>query len=93
MAKRLTDSMIGILRRVIQERAPEMMHLADRLVQEAAPLYALSAEERAQLGEVLFYEFSEKGLHENDEPNDYGLILEEIMYILTYMENEDDLTL
>lgn len=74
MEKEIPSESLSLLRRVMLKHAPEMVPQSI----EKNPA-EMSEEERSQLIEILSLEFSETGLDSNDEPNERGLALEELL--------------
>jgi hypothetical protein len=65
---------LQILREIVSRRAPGLTGLLTHV--GAAPL---TADQRDQLRSVLADEFVERGLREDDEPNAYGLQVEDLI--------------
>ena len=63
-----------ILRAVVTQRAPQHLVLVDALMDRP-----LTPEERELLREVVADEFIESGLGPDDEPNDRGLLLDDLI--------------
>jgi hypothetical protein len=74
MAKELTDAESRLLKEVVKKRAPRQTALLSVVGQRA-----LSTEEREALRASLSEEFVSDGLRENDEPNEYGVRLDNLI--------------
>ncbi len=68
------NEMIQVLREVLAKRRPELVSLADEVGVEV-----LSEEQLDALGDIVFQEFLEEGLQEDDEPNPYGTRLDDLL--------------
>ncbi len=75
---RVPESSIGLLREVLEKRAPELMH-----VLRAGSTVVIREDQRREIQEVLGDEFAETGLREDHEPNDRGLALENLIDVFS----------
>jgi len=66
--------MIQVLREVVAKRRPELVPLADRVGVEV-----LTEEQLDALSDVVLQEFLGEGLQEDDEPNAYGIRLDDLL--------------
>lgn len=67
-------SMPELLERIVSARRPELLLLVHVL-----KTAGLTQEQRESLRGVIADELSEAGLGDNDEPNSYGLVLEDLI--------------
>ena len=74
MALRLSQAMADVLREVIQNHRPDLLTILDSPVD-----VELTEQQRDDLRQAVTDEFCQTGLKENDEPNQRGLLLEEII--------------
>lgn len=73
-SRKFTPHEEGLLRQLVSHRAPDLAPLVGLLGE--APL---SVEQREDLRDVLLREMLERGLDENDEPNRYGSLLDDMI--------------
>jgi hypothetical protein len=74
MPIRLPASMTELLSEAVTKHRPDLTHLITALPDEE-----LSEDQREELRQAVADEFCETGLREVDEPNQRGLILEELI--------------
>jgi hypothetical protein len=77
--QQLSEKYLRILTNVVRRRDKESLRLIDLL-----GVVRLTTEQREQLRSVLCEELCEHGLREDDEPNEYGKQLDEIIGILRH---------
>lgn len=66
--------MADVLREVVQDHCPDLLTILD-----SREDVALTEQQRDDLRQAVTDEFCQTGLKENDEPNQRGLLLEEII--------------
>ena len=74
MALRLPKEMADVLREVVQNQRPDLLTILDSPAD-----FELTEQQRDDLRQAVTDEFCQTGLKENDEPNQRGLLLEEII--------------
>lgn len=74
MAKPPDVSRQDLLEQIVARRRPELLRLLSLLGK-----VKLSEDQREALREVVASEFTEVGLSDQDEPNSYGRVLEELI--------------
>lgn len=72
--KNLKSSQIALLKRVLRSREPRLLPLVSRLTDRS-----LDEDSREAIRAALLAEMCESGLNTDDEPNAYGLKLDEII--------------
>ncbi len=73
---KLKSSQFELLETVVRRRAPELNELVKRLGALSADV---SEADRESLRQLVADELCELGLRANDEPNEYGLQLEDVI--------------
>ena len=74
MSEGLSRTEADLLREVVTRRSPASLQLLDALAERR-----LSDDERKGLRHLVLDDFVERGLGENDEPNDYGHRMERLI--------------
>jgi hypothetical protein len=74
MALKLSPKMIELLTEVIRKRCPHLIGLL-----ASSQVTELTDFQRDELREAVTDEFCETGLREDDEPNERGLLLEDLV--------------
>ena len=74
MALSLPQAMADVLREVVQDHRPDLLTIL-----ESRENIELTEQQRDDLRQAVTDEFCQTGLKENDEPNQRGLLLEEII--------------
>lgn len=72
MSLKLSPDLAAILRGVVEARRPDLIHLLDSSA-------TLAAKERQALRQALADELAATGLRDDDEPNERGHLLEELI--------------
>ena len=74
MALQLPQEMAAVLREIIQSHRPDLLHIV-----HSPHDVQLTEQQRDDLRQAVTDEFCQTGLQENDEPNQRGLMLEELI--------------
>jgi hypothetical protein len=74
MSERLAPAQMDLLREVVEKHAPALLPLL-----EGGRIFALSDDDAAAFSAAIADEFIATGLQADDEPNDRGLALEELV--------------
>lgn len=80
MPDRLRAAEAQLLHQVIAKWQPQAMQLLN-----VVGVVPLTVEQREMLRGVISLEFAEAGVGEDDEPNSYGLRLENLIDVLGYL--------
>ncbi len=74
MGRKLGPDEIELLREIVSKRAPDLLALIDSL-----GVVPLTQEQREELRGVISDEFCETGLREDNEPNPWGVRLDDLI--------------
>ncbi len=80
MIRRLPVPAMQLLRQIVSKHEPDLLRLVGSI--GSVPL---TTEERESLREIVARELVETGLGPNDEPNDRGLLLEDLIDQLAHV--------
>ena len=78
MTIRVPERIFGLLREVLEKRAPEFVPV----LREGSTV-VIREDQRKEIQELVGDEFAETGLRENHEPNERGLALEELIDVFS----------